>query len=308
VSERGPREPTAAEEDRPTALGPCRCVLFVPGSRPDRYSKALASGADRVCVDLEDAVAPGDKAAARTHVLELMRGQAWDPRRTLVRINHPSTPEGASDLAALAEAPAGTAVLVMVPKCGSPGDLDAVRSALPAAGGRLVLVPVVESAAGLARVEEIATAPSVGALLLGGVDLTAELGAALEWDSLLYARGRLVHAAALAGVRAIDVPFLDASDAAGLRDEAARVRRLGFGGKAAIHPHQVGVVQAAFSPSDEEIARAARVLEVAGRQEGAFLLDGRMVDRPVVEAARRIVAMAEADAASTFEPDRTRSR
>jgi len=305
---------------------PCRCVLFVPGSRPDRYAKAVASGADRVCVDLEDAVAPGDKSRARANVVELLSGGQWDAARSIVRVNHPATEEGEADLAALERALAsrgarsrpgevgpsrGPRLTVMVPKCASRDDLEAVRRALPAAGPALpasgptlpasgptlLMIPVVETAAGVARVEEIATTPSVGALLLGGIDLTTELGAALEWDSLLYARSRLVLAAALAGVRAIDVPFLDTSDAAGLRHEADRVRRLGFAGKAAIHPDQVDVIQEAFTPSQEEVDRARRILEAGGGGEGVFLLEGRMVDRPVVEAARRIVATSEADRA-----------
>jgi citrate lyase beta subunit len=294
-------------------------VLFVPGSRPDRYAKAVASGADRVCVDLEDAVAPGDKSRARANVVELLSGGQWDAARSIVRVNHPATEEGEADLAALERALAsrgarsrpgevgpsrGPRLTVMVPKCASRDDLEAVRKALPAAGPAspasgptLLMIPVVETAAGVARVEEIATTPSVGALLLGGIDLTTELGAALEWDSLLYARSRLVLAAALAGVRAIDVPFLDTSDAAGLRHEADRVRRLGFAGKAAIHPDQVDVIQEAFTPSQEEVDRARRILEAGGGGEGVFLLEGRMVDRPVVEAARRIVATSEADRA-----------
>ena len=124
--------------------------------------------------------------------------------------------------------------------------------------------------------------------------MSVDLGAALDWDALLYARSRVVHAARLGGVGAVDMPFFDIGDQTGLREEADAVRRLGFKGKAAIHPSQVGVLHDAFSPSEAEVAQARLVTETFDRvRKGVFLLDGVMVDRPAIEAARRVVAWAD---------------
>lgn len=275
---------------------PPRCVLFFPGSRPDRYAKAIASGADRVCLDLEDAVEPAAKDDARRNAVALVGGEG-DPSRLVIRINHPETRPGEADLEALGRAFAAAEAqpAIMVPKVSGPADLESVAERLASRGRRPVLIAMIETARGLGAVERIAGAPHVWALLLGGVDLSAELGCSLEWDALLYARSRIVHAAALAGVGAIDYPWLDAADAEGLLDEATAVRGLGFRGKAAIHPSQVATIQSVFRPTAAEIERARRVVEAATRHDdGAFLLDGVLVDRPIVEAARRVLARAEA--------------
>lgn len=278
-----------------------RCLLFFPGSRPELLRKACAAGADRVCMDLEDAVAPEAKREARTAALAALSDPSVDVSRLVVRINHPASEPGAADLEALAElggsafdsmqGPRGPTL--MVPKVGGPEELDGLRARLGATGLRAALVAVVETARGLARVEEIASADSVVALMFGGLDLSLELGAALEWEPLLYARSRTVHAARLAGVDVIDMPFFDTEDDEGLGAEAARARRLGFSGKSAIHPRQVREILAAFAPTDEEISNAARVVQAYERErKGAFLLDGVMVDRPAVEAARSLLARA----------------
>ena len=284
-------EPTAPID----AAFPPRCVLFFPGTRPDRYAKALATGADRVCLDLEDAVAPDAKGEARAHAVAILESGA-DTSRLIVRINHPATREGRADLSSLTRALDGGAprpAAVMVPKVGSATELARVRSDL--AGGDVPLVAMIETARGLAAVEKIAEADGVGMLLFGGVDLSTELGSTTAWDALLYARSRVVHAAALAHVGAIDFPWLDAADPHGLVEEATAVRTLGFRGKAAIHPSQVATIQGVFWPTAAEVERAHRIVEAAeASADGVFLLDGVMVDRPVVEAARRVITLAEA--------------
>lgn len=278
----------------PDVSFPPRCILFFPGSRPDRYPKALAAGADCVCMDLEDAVEPEAKDDARANAVELVSTEPGGPARSIVRVNHPDTPEGEEDLRALAALPADRPLEVMVPKVSGPADLDAVRERLGRGRRQLSLVAVIETARGLHHVEEIATVPDLSCLVFGGVDLSAELGASLEWDALLYARSRVVHAAALGGVGAVDVPFLDTSDGEGLLAETTAVRALGFRGKAAIHPGQVATILGVFWPTPAQIERARRVVEAAESRAGAFLLDGAMVDRPIIEAARRVVALAEA--------------
>ena len=275
---------------------PPRCILFFPGSRADRFAKAVASGADRVCMDLEDAVEPEGKNEARANAVALI-GRGTHADRLVVRMNHPDSRDGAADLEALAGAwdAAGEPPAIMVPKVSGPDELEVVRARLGSDGGAPPLIAMIETASGLAAVERIASAPGVTALLFGGVDLSTELGCSLEWDALLYARSRIVHAAALAGVGAIDFPWLDAADADGLLAEATAVRGLGFRGKAAIHPDQVATIQGVFWPTPAEIARARRVVEAAeAHAGGAFLLDGVLVDRPIEEAARRLLARAEA--------------
>lgn len=302
-----PMRPTPCPESEPSGMldvmRDARCLLFFPGTRTDLLPKALASGAPLVCADLEDAVAPSDKAAAREQVRELLAAADLPIHRISVRINHPSTPAGDDDLRMLVEASAravdseaATPVpsRMLIPKVDGPDDVAAVRERWSSVAAAPELVAAIESPRGVARVEDIAEADGVGALLFGGLDLSLELGAALDWDSLLYARSRAVVAARIAGVPVMDTPSFDLSDQTALTVEAKRARSLGFDGKAAIHPRQVPWILAAFSPSETEVAAAKRIVEAAERAgRGVFALDGVMVDRPMVEAARRVVRATE---------------
>jgi citrate lyase beta subunit len=269
-----------------------RSLLFVPGSRPDRYPKAFGSRADVVCVDLEDAVTPGQKDEARARVADLVGSSLWTSDRASVRVNRPGTGPGDRDLdallAAAAAATGAPGLTIVLPKVGSPDQLADVRGRCRAAGVDGRLVAMIETAEGLEAASDLARAPGVIAVFLGAVDLAAELGCAIEWDALLYARSRVVHAAALGRVQAIDVPFLNLEDRAGLESETRAVARLGFKCKAAIHPVQVEPIHAAFAPSGAEVERAQGILDAYERAGGGVVaFDGMMVDRPVVEAARR---------------------
>lgn len=278
------------------------CLLFFPGTRPALLEKASASGARWVCVDLEDAVAPQSKPEARASAKEFL--EAGDGQgRLVVRINHPSTSDGERDLDALARLDRRRGLLtVMVPKADSASDVERVRAQLSGHVGRLSVIPVVETARGLANVEQTASSEGVRALLFGGLDLSVDLGCALDWEALLYARSRCVLAARLAGIELLDTPFFDLDDPDGLRRESERARRLGFTAKAAIHPSQVDVIHEAFAPTQEEIARARRVVEGSEREgRGVFLLDGVMIDRPAVEAARRLLARSSTSADRALE-------
>ena len=266
------------------------CLLFFPGSKRELFPKAIATAAWQVCADLEDSVTPEEKSSARASVLELLAEEA-DCARLVVRINHPSTADGVRDLEALAGLGRRPSRLtVMLPKIDASTQVDEVRAFLAADLGEVSFIPIVETARGLARVEEIAAARDVSALLFGSLDLSVALGCAREWEALLYARSRCVLAARLAGVGLVDAPYFDVGDADGLRFEAGRARRLGFTGKAAIHPSQVAVIDSVFAPTEDEVERARRIVSVFEREgRGAFLLDGVMIDRPVVEAARRVL-------------------
>lgn len=272
-----------------------RSVLFVPASRPDRFEKAVASGADAVCLDLEDGVAFRQKDEARDTAMVLLAERTPCRAEVILRINEPASALGDRDLAAVLAAGVRPDAL-MVPKVGAPDTIHALERRLTPALEGLPLVVQIETARGLAAAEAIATAsPNVAVLFFGAVDLSAELGCAIEWDALLYARSRVVAAAALAGVDAMDTPFMDVPATAQLGDEARAVRRLGFTGKAAIHPTQVPVIQAAFSPDDDEVAWAGRVVEAYEANEGGVLLvDGKLIERPVIASAQRILAVAEA--------------
>ncbi len=276
---------------------PCRSVLFVPGDRPNRCDKAMAAGADAVCVDLEDAVAPAAKAGARDSVAAFLARCDTDShgRRppVIVRVNEPGSNEGRMDAAALGGCPQPDAF--MIPKVAA---ADGIRRAQQLLGEDIPLLPIIETARALENAAGIGMAgPAVAALMFGGFDLSAELGAEPEWEPLLYARSRVVHAAALGGLDVIDMPSRDLRDVSRLRTEAERARRLGFTGKVAIHPAQVPVIHDVFTPSPEEVEQARRIIE-ADRSAGggAVSLDGRMVDRPVVEAARRVLERRRAGA------------
>lgn len=279
-----------------------RCLLFFPGSRPELLAKAVATGAGRVCVDLEDSVAPEDKARAREAVGSVLASEDA-PAGLVVRINHPDTSDGREDLRALGVwAGNGRSPTVMVPKAASADDVEVVRSKVGADPG-LDVIPVVETARGLAEVEAIASAPGVAALLFGALDLSTDLGCALEWEPLLYARSRCVVAGRAAGIALIDTPFFDVDDTDGLRSEAMRAQRLGFNAKAAIHPSQVEIIDDVFAPTEDDIEWARGVVEAAEReQRGVFLLDGVMVDAPMVEAARRVLAGVEASGRGADTP------
>lgn len=272
-----------------------RSVLFVPAVRPDRFAKAVATGADAVCVDLEDGVAFARKDEARGKALALLADRAPTRAEVVLRINEPESDPGERDIEALLASGVRPDAL-MVPKVGGPDTLRALERRLAPGLPGLPLVVQIETARGLAAVEAVAAAsPRVAVLFFGAVDLSAELGCVIEWDALLHARSRVVAAAALAEVDAMDTPFMDVGAPSRLEEEARATRRLGFTGKAAIHPTQVPIIQAAFSPAPEAVAWARRIVAAYEANAGGVLLvDGKLVERPVIASARRILDAAGA--------------
>ena len=278
----------------------CRSILFVPGYRPDRFGKALAAGADAVCIDLEDAVPPQRKAMAREAAARFLAERpaeeprnAGGPPHLIIRINDPDTDLGRRDAEALAGTPGPDAF--MIPKVRTAAG---VRGAARLLGDGAPLFALIETALGLENAAAIGQAsPAVAGLVFGGFDLALELRADPGWEPLLYARSRVVHAAALSGLDAVDMPSVDFGEMRRLREEAGKVRLLGFAGKMAIHPAQLPVIHEVFTPSELEVERALRILD-ADREAGggAVALEGRMVDRPVAEVARRVLARARAAA------------
>jgi len=257
--------------------------LFVPGDRPERFDKACAAGAGRVIVDLEDAVAPDAKQAARAHVARWLRAD----RPVVLRINDAATPWFAADLV-LAAQPG--VVAVMLPKAEGAEVLARVAAAAPDAA----LLPLIETARGIAALADVANAPRVQRLVFGSIDLQLDLGIEGDADELLFFRSQIVLQSRLAGLEApVDgvCPAID--DAESLRAASQRARRLGFGAKLCIHPRQVPVVEAALAPRADEVAWARRVLDAAEKaQGGAVSVDGLMVDRPVLLRARKVLGEA----------------
>lgn len=274
---------------QPLALA--RSFLFVPATRPDRFAKALASGSDAVIIDLEDAVAPGEKAQARQLLAQAWPGLAPQGRaRMLVRVNAGNTPWHGDDLNLLGVL--GVAGVVL-PKAEHAAQLSHVAAVL---GPACALVPLIESVAGLDAADALARSPQVLRLAFGNIDFQADAGLACGPDEAELTAVRL--ALLLATRRAqlpspIDGVTADTQDAAQLAHDLLRSRRGGFGAKLCIHPSQVAAVNAAFTPSASDIDWARRVLaasEAAGG--GVVSLEGRMVDMPVLLLAQRTLARA----------------
>ncbi len=275
---------------RPSTLTRVRSWLFTPATRPERFDKAAASGADVSIIDLEDSVAPADKAEARRAALAHLARPAADGCQRALRINGLDRRFGLADLEAYLESSACADYLVL-PKTESEAHLQIVDRLLAEGGKATRLVGLIESARGLAASPAIAAAtPRLTALLFGAADMSADLGAETAWAPLAYARSRLVAACALAGVLAIDAPFFDVKDNEGLRQETSLAVALGFAGKAAIHPSQIAPINAALTPHPDEVAQAHAIL--AESAKGVGVVQGRMVDEAVARKARRILAAA----------------
>ena len=277
---------------------PPRCYLFVPATRPDRFERALASGADAVIIDLEDAVAAHHKPTARIALQQWLAGRAARQPRVVVRINAAATPWHADDLALCAHPGVGA---VMWPKAER---ADALHAAARARHD-LRVIALVESARGIAHAREIAGTAGVARLAFGNLDLALDLGLrGHDEDDLAPHRAEVVLASRLAGLPApIDGVTPSIDDDTRLRADVLRSRRLGFGAKLCIHPRQLPVVRAGLTPSEADLQWARRVVQAAGSAEGAAVaVDGTMVDTPVLLRARAILDEAAAASAHPAPP------
>ncbi len=274
---------------------PRRSFIFTPGLRPDMYPKALASGADIVCVELEDGIAPADKAEARTKAMALFeQPQADDGVERMVRVNSLRERAGIEDMYAVIASTTPPPAL-MLPKVRTPDEVRLVDDLLSEAGHSTRLHVIIETNAGLEAAHDIAHCSGrLEALFFGGVDMAAELRCRNEWEPLLYARSRVVHAAAGAGLDVIDVPYLDLDDPDGMRVAAEQARDLGFSGKGAIHPRQIAALNTVFTPSPDEVRRARRIIdEFEQANTGLVVIDGKLIEKPVLRDMYRILAIAE---------------
>jgi (S)-citramalyl-CoA lyase len=274
---------------------PRRSLLFVPGLRPDRFAKALDSGADIVCVDMEDAVARSRKDEGRALTLPLFRDKSHPHVEKMVRINALSTPDGLKDLTAIIELETPPPA-IMIPKIRSAEEVQLIDSLLSSGPSRQIrFCVIVETNQGLERAMDIAKSSSrIDTLILGAVDMSADLRCEKSWEPLLYTRSRLVHAAAAAGIDLLDVPFLNLEDAEGLRQEAVACARLGFTGKASIHPNQIAIIHAAFTPDAKAVEKAHKVCAAFEQDStGLVVVDGELIELPVVRSMYRVLAIAE---------------
>jgi citrate lyase beta subunit len=278
-----------------STIRPRRSLLFVPGLRPDRYAKALDAGADIVCVDLEDAVALDRKDEGRELTIPLF-GQDTHPHvERMVRINSITTLHGLKDLQAILQSLSPPPSL-MIPKVKSAEEVQLLDSILSTAlTQRIRFCVIIETNQGLERAMEIAKASDrIDSIILGGVDMSADLRCQKAWEPLLYARSRLVHAAASAGIDLLDVPYLNLDDLDGLRAEAQACARLGFTGKASIHPNQLAIIHEAFTPTPEQIARAKKCVAAFEQSPtGLVVVDNELMELPVIRSMKRILAIAE---------------
>lgn len=280
-------------------IGPIRSLLFAPGIRPDRFDKAMHAGADGVVFDLEDSVEAGRKSEARALVAEYLATPGTGPRR-LIRFNAADSPDGEADLEYFGAASGFDGVVL--PKVETAGAVEQVASAIARrspSGAAPPLFLLLETPRAILDAATIAAADApVAALLFGAEDYTASLAIerTIDGEELSFARAQIVLAAALVGADAIDGVCADLNDTDALRRDCARARALGFRGKLAIHPRQLEVINASFTPTLAEIARAQKIIEayeaaLAGGQ-GVTTLDGHMVELPIVARARQLLALA----------------
>jgi citrate lyase beta subunit len=267
---------------------PRRCLLFVPGSLPERFAKALATDADQVCMDLEDAVSPGDKANARKAVADFLGAREKSRSELGVRINPVTTAEGQADLVAIA-ACAVPPDFVMIAKTEGASDVATAAQALP----NVPLIALLESPTAIFEARAIARHPQLQAMMFGGYDYAVAARVTPRSAGWNWPRAMLAAAAAEAGIGAIDVPSLETNDMNVVARETEEVIAQGFSSRAAIHPNQVAVIQDAYLPTAKDAEKSQRIVEGADAAHGGvFAIDGKMVDRPIELAARRTLALA----------------
>lgn len=260
-------------------------ILFVPAIRPELIPKAMATGASAVCIDLEDAIPPDRKEEARK-ILGTLPFTSPVNVAQCMRINALTTKDGILDIAAIAQSAIKPEVLVL-PKVTDAIELSIVEAAC---GDDVPVIAIIESIAGLNAVHGIAAHPLTKALIFGSADFSAEIGSTMEWDALLYARSKIIAAAAANGKRALDGIWPDFNDTDGLISDSQRLKAIGFFGRVAIHPKQVHGINLGFAPTASELAFAREVVRAFESAGGnAVQVNGKMVDRPIYVMAISLV-------------------
>ena len=266
-----------------------RSFIFTPGLKPEMFPKALNCGVDMVCVELEDGIAPKDKKSARETAIELFKNdEGQDQVERILRINSIRTKFGLEDLTAVLNSSKPPPAL-MIPKVMDAEEMLIIDDLLTEAEVKCDLHPIIETNKGLENVFKIASSSKrIKTLFFGLIDMAAELRCKLTWEDLLYARSRVVHAAAREGIDAIDGPYLDLQDPEGLERYCEQARNLGFTGKGSINPKQVPIINKIFSPSTQEVEKAERILKIFNEADtGLVMVDGKLIEKPVLRQMQR---------------------
>ena len=272
-----------------------RSFIFTPGLKPEMFPKAIKSGTDMVCVELEDGIAPQDKDLARKLEIKLFETkQNNDGIERILRINSLREKFGIDDVQAILNTNTPPPAL-MIPKVKSSEEIVLLDSLLTEKRHNCRLHIIIETNEGLEKAYDIANCSNrIDALFFGGVDMSAELRCENKWEPLLYARSRIVHAASSAGIDAIDVPFLDLDDPEGMEKEAIKAKELGFSGKGSIHPKQIPILNEVFTPSEEVIQRAKKITSTFEKANtGLVVIEGKLIEKPVLREMYRILAVAK---------------
>ena len=272
-----------------------RSFIFTPGLTPSMFPKAIASGADMVCIELEDGIAIKDKNEARKNTIDALKSlEVKNDVELVVRINCQRTKFGLLDLEAFVSSGLKVKAL-MLPKVKTPDEITFIDDLLTDSGLDTDLHVIMETNEALENIYDIAHASKrTVALYFGGVDMAAELRVPNNYQNLLYARSKLVHAGASVGIDVIDVPYLDLEDMEGMKKEAELVRDLGFTGKGSIHPKQINVLNEIFTPPQEEITKAKKILDQFSESDtGLVVIDGKLIEKPVLREMKRKILIAD---------------
>ena len=272
-----------------------RSFIFTPGLNPDMFPKAIASGADMVCIELEDGIAIKDKDEARKNTIEALKTlEVKNGVELVVRVNCQRTKFGLLDLEAFISSKLKVKA-IMLPKVKTPDEIKFIDDLLTDCNLDTDLHVIMETNEALQNIYEIAhSSKRIVALYFGGVDMAAELRVPNSYENLLYARSKLVHAGASVGIDVIDVPYLDLEDMDGMKKEAELVRDLGFTGKGSIHPKQINVLNEIFTPPQEEISKAKKILDQFSESDtGLVVIDGKLIEKPVLREMKRKILIAD---------------
>ena len=272
-----------------------RSFIFTPGLNPEMFPKALASGADMVCIELEDGIAIKDKDEARKNTINALKNLKINKDVELVvRVNCQRTKPGLLDLEAFISSKLNVKAL-MLPKVKTPDEITFIDDLLTDCNMDTDLHVIMETNEALENIYDIAHASKrINALYFGGVDMAAELRVPNSYENLIYARSKLVHAGASVGIDVIDVPYLNLEDMDGMKKEAELVRNLGFTGKGSIHPKQINILNEVFTPSKEEIIKAKRIIDQFNASDtGLVVIDGKLIEKPVLREMKRRILVAD---------------
>lgn len=272
-----------------------RVMLFTPGNRPERFEKAKELDADGVVIDLEDAISLVEKDKARDVVVQYFKDSKPIPNfLRCLRINSIKTPAGLKDISAIIDNNLLPDVLV-IPKTEYAAEMIILDVLLQPR--KIPYIALIETSIGLHNADDIAcSSPHLKAVCFGGGDLAADLGATLTWEPMLNARSQVVRAAAMAGIAAFDVPYLNLHDTDDtlILEETQKVKALGFTGKFAIHPKHIKPILSVFTPTTNEIACAQKIVDAYNNAKGNVCeIDGKMIDVPIVRSAKRILSIAK---------------